>query len=220
MFQIQGLEWPLYLMSGFSAFPDANAMIEEGDRNFGVDKNVAKRGKTNNWTSLGRSHLRAFTCFYHFSWNDLDNLKVQFWSSWSPWYPTQCAEGHDTRIQFWIHLTDPGSLVSFTCSIWYADPKDFGLARWKSWASLRHHRTLSITAMSTCEHSGDDTTDTTDTMGEMKRNDAPNNFSVFSITLLDFCLNFSNEKTIAALHGVSLLGAEGCHQRLLLAGLL
>lgn len=44
-------------------------------------------------------------------------------------------------------------------------------------------------------------------------------FNIFSITLLDFCLNFSKEKTIAALHGVSLLGAEGRHQRLLLARL-
>lgn len=65
----------------------------------------------------------------------------------------------------------------FSCQ--RVDPKDFGLARWKSWASLRHHRTLSIAAMSTCEHSGDDKNDTMDTMGEMKRNDAPNNFSIF-----------------------------------------
>ena len=185
MFQIQGLEWPLYLMSGFSAFPD-DAMIEEGDRNFGVD--TVKRGKTwQNWLNFSwKVSSQSWQTTYHVSWNDdLDNLKVQFWSSWSPWYPTQCAEGHDTRIQFWIHLTDPGGLVWFPSLILIIDGRSQGF-----WACEMEVVSLTTTSSHTFDHSyvdlwafrwwyTTDTTDTTDTMGEMKRNDAPNNCSIF-----------------------------------------
>ena len=189
--------------------------LKRDHRDFGVDK-TWKNSKTN-WTFLGRS-LRAFSTFY--------KMTLTTWRS-SFDHPDphgiQLNALKDMTLGYiWIHLADLGSLVLFPlfiCLGFYVmvDPKDFGLARWKSWASLRHHGTLSIAANSTCERSGDDN------MIHMKWNEVMlQTFAIcFAWVLLEI-LKRKDDLTISSISwcfGVSLLGAEGCHQRLFLGWL-
>lgn len=213
MFQIQGLEWPLYLMSGFSAFrwcDDWRGWQELRSRNCKTWQNVAKPIIELLLDGLISELLPLFIKWPWQLEGPVLIILIPMVSNsmrWRTWHSDTILDTFDRSCQFGlVYVLD---LICWSQGFWACEMEVVS---------------LTTTSSHTFDHSYVDlwafrwwyTTDTTDTMGEMKRNDAPNNFS---ITLLDFCLNFSNEKTIAALHGVSLLGAEGCHQRLLLARL-
>ena len=182
MFQIQGLEWPLYLMSGFSAFrwcDDWRGWQELRSRYCKTWQNVAKPIEHFSWKVSSQSFYMLLPLFMKWSWQ-----------TWRSSFDHPDPHGIQLNALKDMTLGYNFGYIWQILAVWSRFPRWFWLLIcWSQgfWACEMEVVSLTTTSSHTFDHSYVDlwafrwwyTTDTTDTMGEMKRNDAPNNFSIF-----------------------------------------